>query len=556
MGIIKKIKNYFYSKKLNKRISQYKYVHIMFNDKFNKPFVDFINRNFDKKEHVVLCKRWFDEHPFPTGENVIEIKNLKGVDFNCNEKLICHSLFDLELVDYLYRHQNILKNKAYWMIWGGDLYNAPCDKKNDFVRANFKGYISDTDGDCEVATKTYGSNPETYDAGYTFPITKEMLDSTHRIEHDYIQIQINNSADKTTLEMLDILSKFKDENIKIATILSYGQLEFKEEIIRKGKEIFGVKFEYLDKYLTPSEYAQFLAQNDILILNQNRQQGIGNCFSNLTLGSKVFIKSEITTYNHFNSKGIKVFDTNEIKNMTFEDFISYTEEIKQTNMQKALMFFDDTYLKELWKEVFEKSIDTIKYWSDRAKKYGKHSVYNMTHSLEELDSVDSFQTEIYLKILKKYLTGNETTAIDFGCGPGRFEPMLSELVKEKVYAIDPILSLINLAPKIEKVEYILLDKEKIDLPDNSVDLIFCSLVLGGITNNNKLKKIIVELKRIAKPNALFFIVENTAKEDNSNYWHYRSVDEYLKIFKPINLKLIEQYEDVGEEISILVGRNF
>ena len=54
--------------------------------------------------------------------------------------------------------------------------NLMRDKKNDFIRANFKGYISDTDGDCEVAMKTYGSNPEIYNAGYTFPITKEMLD--------------------------------------------------------------------------------------------------------------------------------------------------------------------------------------------------------------------------------------------------------------------------------------------------------------------------------------------------------------------------------------------
>ena len=106
--------------------------------------------------------------------------------------------------------------------------------------------------------------------------------------------------------------------------------------------------------MEPVQYAQKLAQNDILILNQNRQQGIGNCFSNLALGAKVFIKSEITTYNHFNSKDIKVFDTNEIKEMNFEEFVFYADETKQNNMQKSLMFFDDEYLKGLWKEVFEK----------------------------------------------------------------------------------------------------------------------------------------------------------------------------------------------------------
>jgi hypothetical protein len=326
----------------------------MFNDKFNKPFVDFLNRNFDTNEHLFLCQKWFDNFPMPEGKNVLSdwsYRDLK-LDSKNVEKVVCHSLFGGTIVDWLYEHKTVLKEKAYWMIWGGDLYEAKRDEKNDYVRANFKGYISDTDGDCEVAKKTYNSNPETYDAGYTFPITKKMLDNAKKNVHDYIQIQINNSCDKTTLEMLDVLTKFKDKNIKITTILSYGQMEFKEKIIKKGKYIFGEKFTYLDRYLNPEEYAKYLAQNDILILNQNRQQGIGNCFSNLALGSKVFIRSEITTYNHFNSKGIKVFDTNEIKNINFEDFVSYDAQIKQNNMQKSLMFFDDKYLKSLWEKVF------------------------------------------------------------------------------------------------------------------------------------------------------------------------------------------------------------
>lgn len=352
MDIPDKIKWFLKYLKINKCLPKYKYVHIMFNDKFNKPFVDFLNRNFDISEHIILCKRIFKEFPFPQGDNVFEIRSLRMLDFSSNRKIVCHSLFDNELVSYLYKHQDILREKAYWMIWGGDLYNASRDSKNDFVRKKFRGYISDTDGDCEVALETYGSTVETYNAGYTFPITTEMLDSTKRIEHDYVQIQINNSCDETTIEMLDTLAKFKDENIKITTIVSYGNLQFKNEIIRKGDKIFKDKFNILDKYLSPMDYAQYLAQNDILILNQNRQQGIGNCFSNLALGAKVFIKSDVTTYKHFNTKNIKVFDTNMINNMSFAEFIYYDSETRTCNMQRSLMFFDDKYLKSLWEKIF------------------------------------------------------------------------------------------------------------------------------------------------------------------------------------------------------------
>ena len=48
MGLLKniqrEIKKYKLKQKINEDISKYKYVHIMYNDKFNKPFVDFLNK--------------------------------------------------------------------------------------------------------------------------------------------------------------------------------------------------------------------------------------------------------------------------------------------------------------------------------------------------------------------------------------------------------------------------------------------------------------------------------------------------------------------------------
>lgn len=353
MKISNKISLFCVNSRNNRIIKKYKYVHIMFNDKFNKPFVDFLNSSFNKNEHIVLCKRIFKNQPFPQDDNVIEFSSLFCIKFSKNEKVICHSLFDDELVNYLYRHKDVLRNKAYWMIWGGDLYDAVRDKKNDFVRKNFKGYISDTDGDCDVARLRYKSKPCVFNAGYTFPITKGMIAAAKKINHDYVQIQINNSCDKTTLEMLDILSRFKDEDIRIVTILSYGDLEFKSSIIDKGSTIFGDKFTFLDKYLSPCEYTQFIAQNDVLILCQNRQQGLGNCFANLALGTKVYIKKDITTYNHFNSRNIRVFDTNEIVNIEFPDFFRYNYDTRVRNMRLVDVFFNGTYLRQLWNEVFE-----------------------------------------------------------------------------------------------------------------------------------------------------------------------------------------------------------
>lgn len=163
--------------KLQNRVEASKFVHLMFNDKFGKPFVDFLNANFDTKDHLVLCKKWF-EFPFPQGENVVDISRYEGLDFSKNDKVICHSLFDGELIDYLYAHKDTLQQRAYWCIWGGDLYEPIKDEKNDFVRENFRGYISDVDGDIDVLQQKYSiKNKFFYRATYTFPVTMDIINN-------------------------------------------------------------------------------------------------------------------------------------------------------------------------------------------------------------------------------------------------------------------------------------------------------------------------------------------------------------------------------------------
>ena len=343
-------------KQCNDTIRRYRFVHLMFNDKFGKPWGDFLNRNFDTKQHLMLCKRWFDEFPFPQGENVIEIGSLWGLDFSYADKIFCHSLFDEELIDYLYKHQDILEQKAYWLIWGGDLYNAQRDEKNDFVRENFCGYITDVDGDKKLLEKTYShkKNKAFHHAAYTFPVTQEMIKKAKDslVLQNATVIQINNSCDKSTLEILDILARFKDENIIIKTILSYGRLEFKEQIIQKGKEIFGDKFTFIDTILSPQDYAKYMSENNILILNQNRQQGVGNACIALQFGTKLYIRSEISSFNHLISHGNAVFDTNKISQMDFSEFIAIDKAIQENNIKESSKFFSDEFSKGLWEKIF------------------------------------------------------------------------------------------------------------------------------------------------------------------------------------------------------------
>lgn len=353
--VVNNIKNHRQKCLMNKKFQKAEIVHIMYNDKFNKPFVDFLNKNFDDTKHLVLCKRAYNDiaTPFPSGPNVIELDDLSAFNLESKniKKIICHSLYTEGIVDFLYRNPSLLK-KSYWVMWGGDLYQAPRDEVNDFVRENFKGYAAVMHGDITYLQSKYPNKGSHFFITYISPITTKLLESNRISKKDRktTHIQVNNSCDETVLEMLDILSKFKDEDIKITTVLSYGNLKYKDEIIQKGKEIFANKFQYIEDLMSPDLYVKHLADIDVLVLNQNRQQGGGNAICSMSMGTKVFIKSEITTYKEMQERGVIVFDTNKIPDMDFQEFVENKD--IANNIEKLKRFFDKDEIIAQWERVW------------------------------------------------------------------------------------------------------------------------------------------------------------------------------------------------------------
>lgn len=336
--------------RVNKAIAsgRYKYVHLLYHDKFSVPFVEFLNRNFPTDEHLVLSRR-LSSHDFPTGENVLEIRRFKGLDLKSEkiEKIICHSLFDTKLVDFLYINKALLK-KAYWVMWGGDLYNAPRDEKNDFVRKNLCGYINKID--MEYALSKYGMKGQFFHCSSMFPTLK--LEVPKAKAHEGVRVQINNSCDCSTLEMLDVLSKFKDENVVITTVLSYGDMKFRDAIIEKGRSIFGKKFEFLDRYLSSKEYAIWQNSNDVLVLNQRRQQGLGNTLFALKSGKKVYLRSDVSTFKYISENGGCVFDTLAISGMLWQSFAEYLISDRRRSVNFVMDNYEEKNMAEEWNNVF------------------------------------------------------------------------------------------------------------------------------------------------------------------------------------------------------------
>ncbi len=196
----------------------------------------------------------------------------------------------------------------------------------------------------------------------------------------------------------------------------------------------------------------------------------------------------------------------------------------------------------------------IDMWRKRATQYGPRAALNIGHPEEKFNAVTKMQKEKIFPFLKQVLTGHEKLILDFGCGPGRFTPDLAQIIKGNAIGVDPIQDFLKMAPKHKDVEYRLMKKNAIPAIDGSIDVIWICLVLGGIIDKHALEDVISETDRILKNGGIITLIENTTDTTDREHWKYRPIEFYQSLFSFSKLDHVSDYYDLGERISILVGR--
>lgn len=357
-------------------MKEIKYLHIMHNEKFIVPYIEFINKNFKKDEHLFLIIDGFfkKEILWIEGENILYfekkiIKNkiikiwellrkiiLMNSFSKRSSKIYFHSLFIKDKILFLFIFSKYLK-KSNWLIWGRDLYSYQNRKKGfmrkiyykmeEYVKGNFYGYITHIKKDYELAQKWYIAQGKYYDC-FMYPSNLYRDFDIKEVNKKYIAIQVGNSADYSNnhFEIFEKLKKFK--NIRIYCPLSYGDKIYADKVIKKGKEIFGEKFIPITKFLEYSKYLEFLSQIDIAIFAHNRQQAVGNITSLLGMKKTVYLKERVTTYSMLKELGIKVKLFN-----TLDSLERFEDDILEKNKEIIRERFSEKRLIEDWKKIFE-----------------------------------------------------------------------------------------------------------------------------------------------------------------------------------------------------------
>lgn len=156
-------------------------------------------------------------------------------------------------------------------------------------------------------------------------------------------ILLGNSAspENNHVEILEFLRTQKLNHKKIICPLSYGNHEYASIVKNKGRNYFGDCFLALDDFMPYDEYMSVLSSCSNVIMNHNRQQGLGNIVSMLHMGAKIFLNEMNPLYAHFKERGGVIFTINDLyKDPSMLD-LKLTDEDIQRNRQMIKIYVNE-----------------------------------------------------------------------------------------------------------------------------------------------------------------------------------------------------------------------
>jgi len=168
-------------------------------------------------------------------------------------------------------------------------------------------------------------------------------------------ILIGNSASYSNnhLELFEILKNVDLTGRKLIVPLSYGPTEYRDYVISKGKELFGRSFIPLTEFMPIHEYEKFLLSCSFVMMNQYRQQAVGNIVIMVRFGAKIFLSIKNPYYETCKRGEIEVYPIEEMLSNKERIFEPITENTKLNNKRNLSALYNDSLIEEETKTIIE-----------------------------------------------------------------------------------------------------------------------------------------------------------------------------------------------------------
>ncbi|MBO0583150.1 hypothetical protein EXQ44_15140 [Clostridium botulinum] len=364
-----------------------KNLHLMYDNFYNKRFIEFVNENFPQNEHKFIIIKPVD-YELKYIDNVdkydnVEILYLEYFEFKLyyhvksSEKVFIHYLYDY-ICEFIYKYDIEKDVELNWIVWGGDLYEyikfeLYDEKTKEAVKYKYdkniflKNYYGKENGKHRIeAIKKIGNIMTVCEEEYNILEKNFKIKAKNQyffypnpVKYENIKINLNkqcnlknkfkyaillgNSGDPSNnhIDILYELKKFNDKNFCIICPLSYGDENYISIIIDIGTKLFGSKFIPLRDFLNPREYCYILEQVDVVIMNHRRQQAVSNILALIYLGKKIYMKNLNPFSMFLNDINIATFSIDLFKQSSWEEIFNYSSNISNMNKVKLIDYFNE-----------------------------------------------------------------------------------------------------------------------------------------------------------------------------------------------------------------------
>ena len=164
-------------------------------------------------------------------------------------------------------------------------------------------------------------------------------------------IIIGNSGFKSGnhLDVFDKIKNYSLTDIEIVVPLNYGETKYIQEILAEGEKYYNMAFKPLLDFMPLVEYNTILESVGVAILNNKRQQAVGNTIALLWFGAKVFLSHKNPFYHYLKRIGVLVYCyETELTEKSISQFLS----LEQMEHNRIVLFqeLNQTHLADLLKE--------------------------------------------------------------------------------------------------------------------------------------------------------------------------------------------------------------
>ncbi|MHC1773534.1 MAG: TDP-N-acetylfucosamine:lipid II N-acetylfucosaminyltransferase [Flexilinea sp.] len=150
-----------------------------------------------------------------------------------------------------------------------------------------------------------------------------------------IMLGHNASIALNHVTILNFLCQFDKNLFEIICPVSYGDLDYKNYLIKYARKHHMTNLVILEKFIPLQNYADFISQIDVLIMNNIRTQGAGNVSLAIKMGKKVYLNPKNTHYTFLKKQGYAVYSIDKLFHSSIDEILSPLED-DQINRNKTV----------------------------------------------------------------------------------------------------------------------------------------------------------------------------------------------------------------------------